>query len=195
MKKLILSFLLLVVFFLVGCGPTTGSTPPMSQPVDASQIPAQENYYCVTPGSDNGKSWGAGAWVCYDTRAYEVTAVVLGDISSNQTVNSTISGYSYNGYGSVSGRTWTDGKGVLPVQIKSIDPAADWLDISLPYILKTSDLGAMGIPAGATVTFICNRDVEVLSPVFSGQTLSSNRVTDELDNCRMKTKNFIPAGQ
>lgn len=193
MKKFILLVLVILGILLTACQPVTGATPPMQQPVDKSQVPAGENFYCVTPGSDNGKSWKSDSWVCYDTRAYEIVAVVLGDLSSNQTVNGSGSGYVVNGYGSSTMHIWTEGKGILPVQIKGVSPSADWLDTSLPYILKTSDLGAMGIPVGATVTFICNHDVEVLSPVFSGQTLSKDRVTDEMDNCRMKTKNFIPA--
>jgi uncharacterized protein YceK len=185
--KYLIPVLLLVAVLLSACGSPV-------QAVDPSQIPADEKYYCVRPESDNGNSWHPNAVVCYDTQVYTVVATVLGDLSSNQTVSGEFTSHGYgNGYSSGYGRMWTDGKGVLPVQINSINPPADWLRTDLPYIVKTTDLGVMGVPAGAQITLICNHDVEVLSPVFPNQTLSTDRLTDELDNCRLDTKNYIPA--
>lgn len=195
MKKSILFVLVLFAFLMAACAPEISQNAPPPPPVDS---PAGEKYYCTSPESDNGNSWLSGAKICYDTQAYRLDVQVLGDLSSNQTTNGSISGSSIGGYGSVSGRIWTEGKGILPVQIISMNPAPDtswgnWLDLSLPYLLKTTDLGFMGVPAGAKVTVICNHDVEVLSPVFNGQTFTQNRVTHELDDCRLVTKNYIPA--
>lgn len=194
MKKLIFLLLVLLVAVLSVACETTKAEPP---PPPSAEAPADERYYCTTPESDSGKTWGT-AQICYDTQVYTLSVTVLGEMSSNQTVSGSFSGSSYGGTGFSSGRMWTDGKGILPVMINSINPAPDpafgnWLDTSLPYVLKTTDLGLLGVPAGATTTVICNHDVEALSPVFTGQTFTKNRMTHELDVCRMVTKNFIPA--
>jgi len=182
--KRFLIVLLAIISLLAACAPVDAVAP--------DKLPENERYYCTSPESDNGHSWSANARVCYDTQVYKLRVKVLGDLASNQTTNGSISGSSYNGFGSVSGRIWTEGKGVLPVQILSINPEAPWINADLPYVLKTTDLGVMGVPAGAEIYVICNHDVEVLSPVFGGQTLSTDRLTDELDDCRMATKNYTP---
>lgn len=183
MKKLIL----LVILLLVACSPEISASAPPPPPEVA---PENENFYCTIPESDNGLAWANGSRVCYDTQVYELTVNVLGDLASNQTTSGEISGGSYGSYGSVSGRIWTDGKGVLPVMIVSMNIAATWIDLTQPYLLKTTDLKVMGVPAGSRITVICQHDVEALSPSFTGQTFTRNRVTDELDNCRMKTGNY-----
>lgn len=196
MKQLnkVLFMVFLVVGILAACD-TGKAAPPPPPSVEA---PINEKYFCTFPESDNGKSWKSGTQVCYDTAVYTLAVKVLGDISNNQTVQGYSSGSMYGGYGYSSSRMWTEGKGVLPVQIISMNPVADaswgeWLDTSKPYILKTSDLGFMAVPSGGTVTVICNHDVEALSPVFTGQTFTQDRLSHELDNCRLKTKNFDPA--
>lgn len=194
MKKFVVLLVILIALVFSACAPTTSQEIPTAPP---NESPVMEKYYCTTPGSDNGMSWKPNSQVCYDTQVYQLSVQILGDISSNQQTRGSMSGYSMNGYGSVSGRIWTEGKGIIPVKIVSMNPPADeswgkWLDISLPYILKTVDLGFLGVPAGSIVETICQHDVEVLSPSFSGQTFTMDRVTHELDNCRLKTKNFTP---
>ncbi len=187
MKKLIWLFLVIFSLALLSgrCAPS-----PKDQAVDPSQAPVTENYYCKHPDSDNGNSFGSNASVCYDTRVYKLTVKVLGELASNQTTNGSISGFSTGSYGSVSGRIWTEGKGVLPVQILEMSPETNWLDISKPNLVKTTDLKAMGLPVGAITQIICMRDVEVLSAVFPGQTLTTDRLTNELDNCRLVSPTF-----
>lgn len=190
MRKKLISLLLLVGIFMTACGAEISSTlPTPSAPIAP---PSGEQFLCVRPESDNGISWDYDSRVCYDTQAYTLDVEVLGDLSSNQTVSGNISGSSVNGIGSVSGRMWTDGKGVLPVMIVNIHPTASWVDIALPYILKTTDLKTMGLPVGSRVKMVCSHDVEASSPSFTGQTLTQDRITDELDNCRLVTGNFIP---
>ncbi len=186
MKKLILSLVLLLGILLGACAPQ-----PV-QAVEPSQAPANEKFYCIRPESDNGNSWATGAQVCYDTQVYTLSVKLLGESVSNQTQHSTLYGSSYGGYGSVSGKSWTEGKGVFAGEILTMSPEADWVNKSLPYVFKTTDLGIMGIPDGATIELLCNHDVEVLSPVFPYQTLTTDRLTDELDDCRLKSKNFVP---
>lgn len=153
--------------------------------VDPSTVSKEESVTSQYPESDNGKSWAFGSRVEYDTQTYKLYVEILGELSSNQTTNGSISGFSTSGYGSVSGRIWTEGKGILPVKVLTMSPTVEWIDILLPVLLKTSDLKVMGVPVGAMIDLICNHDVEVLSPVFTGQTLTTDRLTDELDNCRM----------
>lgn len=199
MKKLIWVQALMAVlcFVFAACAPEIAENAP---PPPAAAVPANEKYLCVQPDTDNGISFATGSRVCYDTKVYTLKVQLLGDIASNQTTNATISGSSYGGYGGVSGRMWTDGKGVIRVMILNMSPEQDtswgtWIDLSLPYILKTTDLGFLGVPDGAVVDAICQHDVEVLSPSFSGQTFTADRITHELDNCRLLTKNYVPSGQ
>ena len=175
---------MILVLLAIACAPEISDSAPPPPPETA---PAQENFYCTSPESDNGLFWAAGSRVCYDTQVYDLTVTVLGDLESNQTTNGSFSGYG-NGYSS--GRIWTEGKGVVPVQINNMNISASWIDLTKPYLLKTTDLKVMGVPAGSTITVICQHDVEALSPSFPGQTFTANRVTDELDNCRMKTGNY-----
>ena len=50
----------------------------------------------------------------------------------------------------------------------------------------------MGLPTGATTTFICNLDTEVLSPVENNQILTEDRITYESDDCRMASPIYLP---
>ena len=87
---------------------------------------------------------------------------------------------------------WQDGKGLLPVRILSITPSYAIVPAGTNIILKTSDLKAMALPTGATTTFICNLDTEVLSPVENNQILTEDRITYESDDCRMASPIYLP---
>lgn len=150
---------------------------------------------CSPPESDNANEWATGACVEISTQVYTVVVVVYDDIASHTEVNAegSSSGGAYGGYGSYSSsfRMWQDGKGILPVQLISVSPDFHELAPGDLFLLKTSDLKAMSIPVGATARFICNEDVEVLSPNQDRQVLTSDRLTYELDDCRMETPRFV----
>lgn len=182
MKKLILLVLVLFGILAAACG-------PIETPVDPSQVAPEESTTMQVPESDNGKSWSLTSMISFDTQVYTLRVKAHEEVSSTQSING--QSFGYNGYSY--GRVWTDGKGVIAVDILEMSPSASWVDTSLPYILKTSDIGVMAIPVGAEFEIICNHDVEVLSPVFNYQTLTTDRLTDELDSCRLITKNYTPA--
>ena|SRR5688572_7068277 len=179
--RIFLSIIVLIGAMLSACAPVT-PVPPSEANNDAAT--------CIAPGSDNGLAWDSSACVYVDTNVYVVKVQVIGDMSNNQTENGSISGMSVNGTGGVSGRIWTEGKGILPVQVISIDPVFEGINPEDMIILKTTDLKALGLPVGAYVTFLCNRDPEVLSPVYNFQTMTTDRVTYELDDCRMASPEF-----
>jgi len=178
MKKFRYLPLLLLLLFAACSTPVPPDDPSVNQVL------------MTNPESDNDFSWSMLAQVEVYTQAYTVSITVAEEMVSNKTLQGEGSVFGYGGYVSGSMRIWQEGKGLLPVRVNSISPL-----ISLPgmdltgktIILKTSDLKAMGLPNGATTTLVCNLDTEVLSPVTSSQTLTTDRLTYELDACRMLT--------
>ena len=179
--RIFLSIIVLIGALLSACAPVTPVAPSEAN---------NDQETCVYPVPDNNNRWREGACVYVDTNVYTLKVQVVGDMASNQTQNGSISGVSINGTGGVSGRIWTEGKGILPVRVVSIDPAFEGVTPEDTIVLKTTDLKAVGLPVGAYATFLCNRDPEVLSPVYDLQTMTTDRVTYELDDCRMASPEF-----
>lgn len=177
--------LLLAAFVLAGCygGPET-PVPPSDSSVIRSG--------CVRPESDNQYTWNSNSCVEVSTTVYRVRVKVDDEIVSHSETNADGSMMVIGGLGAGSYRMWQEGKGLLPVRLLSIDPEADRISVGSNLILKTSDLKAMGLPTGSTAEFICNMDTEVLSPVQHNQVLTTNRLTYELDDCRMTLPTFRP---
>ena len=182
--KIFASLMLGLSFLLSACGPAATPVPPSD--------PSVEKTKCVYPESDNKYSWAYNACVTVSTITYKIIVTVADQIVSNTQLHGSGSGTTVNGVGSVSYRMWQDGKGLLPAEVVSLDPAIDGISAGTHIILKTTDLKAMALPAGATATFICNLDNEVLSPVQSGQVLTSDKQTYELDDCRMTSPAYKP---
>lgn len=162
----------------------------VAQPVDPSAVPTDKQTLQTYPESDNTHSWAVGSRVDVDTTVYKVRVRSLGDMVSRVETNAR--GSSYNGTGSFS--MWQDGKGHLPVEVLSLKPAVAGTAAGDTIILKTSDSKPMALPTGAEFEVICNLDTEVLSPVMSGQVLTTEHLTYELDNCRMTTMKFYADG-
>jgi len=191
MKKFFVVFVLLLSVLLAACEGTV-------RPVNFDESGAPE-VLCVKPESDNKYYWSSISCVEVNTRAYVVVVDVVDEITNHTEVNAESYGYGtmYGGYGyaSSSMRMWQDGKGLLPVTIVTVNPPFHDLQVGDTIILKTTDLKAMAIPAGARATFVCNEDTEVVSPVKSNQTLTTDRITYELDDCRMLTPEYVlPVG-
>lgn len=186
MKKMF-GILVLLGLLVSACAPQAAVAPD-----DPSVVKEEQ----VSPESDNKYSWSLNSYVDVSTTVYTVIVRVNDDIVNHTEVNGSGSAFMYGGYGSASMRIWQEGKGLLPVVVDSISPAVDYIPVGSMIILKTSDLKAMGLPNGATATFICNMDTEVLSPVQHSQVLTTDRLTKELDDCRMTTPVYIaPSGQ
>lgn len=191
MNKLLKNVLVLLVafsFLLSSCD----AVPADYQTAIASgEVREQE---CVSAPSDNGKMWAMNSCVWVSTVAYEVTVRISDDLLSTQTINSesygSVVGMGGSVYGSSSSRMWTEGKGTVPVKLLNISHEFPMVEVGQLIILKTTDLKAISLPVGAIVLFVCSQDAEVTSPVYSGQLLTTDRVTYELDNCRMKSPAF-----
>jgi hypothetical protein len=179
MKKLsnVMVFLVIALALILGtlaCGaPTSGPASPSD-----------------SPGSDNSFTYAYDVGIEVSTETFTVVATIFDDMVNHTEINASGGGYMVNGTGAPYLRVWQDGKGLLPVVILSIDPEYKYLISGTFAVLKTSDLKVMGAPTGATIRLICLDDVEVLSPSYSGQVLTTDKVTHELDNCRMVTPEF-----
>lgn len=173
--------LIVVLLFivLVGCAPIKPVDPSLATPA-----------VCVRPETDNSQMWALGACVDVSTTVYTVVVRVDSQIVNHSEMN--VAGSTYNGTGSF--RMWQDGKGILPVILVSINPPFPELEPSDRILIKTSDLKAMALPEGAQTTFICNEDIEVLSPNTTGQVLTTDRLTRELDDCRMLLPSYLISG-
>lgn len=186
MKKIVW---LLVMFLLVGCAaPVTPvavvSGTNVAPNAEGTMVPIPDKA-CVRPESDNSYHWSSNACVYVDTSVWTVKVRINDEMVNKVDNKSEGSAFAYGGYALASYRSWTEGKGQLPVIIISIEPDFPELYAGLPIVLKTSDSKAMALPNGAVTEFICNQDVEVLSPVIDWQVLTDDRLTYELDDCRM----------
>lgn len=161
-------------------------------PVDPNSSEVARNV-CSPPESDNKNVWALGSCVTVSTTVYTVRVRISDDINNHTTISGSGSSFGTSNYSGSSFRLWQDGKGILPVFVVAISPEFHNLQQESGYILlKTSDLKAMALPISATATFICNEDVEVLSPNQNSQVLTTDRLTYELDDCRMTTPAFLP---
>lgn len=177
---IVLVFLVILLATCSGCG---------SNPV-APGDPSVNQVLKTNPESDNDFSWSAQVEVEVFTQAYTVNITVAENVVSNTTIQGSGNIFGYGGFVSGNMRIWQEGKGLLPVRVNSIAPEINLPGMDLSgktIVIKTSDLKAMGLPNGATTTIICNLDTEVLSPVTNGQKLTTDRLTYELDACRMTT--------
>jgi hypothetical protein len=184
MKRKLLLLVLITGLLLTACGPTTApaTPPPVGSAPDSKR----------SPDTDNKYSWSSDSYVPVTTQVYTIEVKVADEIVNHTELNGTGSAVAINGYGSASMRIWQDGKGLLPVKLLSISPAYVGLEPGVFLILKTSDLKAMALPAQSTTKFVCNLDTEVLSPVEDRQLLTTDRITYELDNCRMILPTYNP---
>lgn len=179
MRKNFTILVLVVVMVLVGCAPPVEATPvaPSDESVSDTGM--------VYPESDNDYRWASDSRVEVETAVYVIKVMVKEELTNHTEVSGSGSAFAYGGFASASMRIWQDGKGLLPVEVLSLDPVVEFIETGMTLVLKTSDLKAMGLPNGAVTTFICNMDTEVLSPVEYNQTLTTAHLTKELDNCRM----------
>lgn len=170
-----MKYLFVLVLVLAGCG--SGVLPSDYTNIDV---------VCTMAESDNGLSFER---TCLETSTsvYTLAVEVLDLIVSHQTTSA--EAIAVNGFASY--RQWQDGKGLLPVKVISISPEFPGLKPGDLVILKTVDLKAMALPGGVYTSFRCNQDLEVVSPNYNGQTLTKDRITYELDDCRMFSPEYL----
>lgn len=121
-----------------------------------------------------------------DPNVYTVT-LVLEQEDGYTEGHAALSGASFNGYGSVSGRYWEDGKGILRGTLESVQPTVVFADAGDTIVIKTTDRKVMGLIPGDAVVFACIADFE---PVCAINETDSARVGDcleiwEFDYCRI----------
>lgn len=187
MKKIDV-ILAMVAVLLAGCGAP-------QKPVE-NTAPNVTPIACVHPESDNSYSWSYNSCVDVSKQVYSITVQVADEIVNHTETNASGSGSGFVsggvGFASSSWRMWQDGKGILPTKVIAMSPEFQGVAVGDYILLKTSDLKAMALPNGAQAQFICNQDVEILSPVENGQVLTTDRLTYELDDCRMVSPEFVP---
>ncbi len=180
-------FCALAIMFIAACTPRPTVTPvaPDNPVVAGTQVAA------VRPESDNNYQWDYRSVVAVDTQVYTIMIEVYGNTTNYSETNGSISGIGFSGYSSMSGRIWQDGKGILPIILKSVSPSIAGLEAGRLMIIKTTDLKAMALEPGYITEFKCNLDNEVISPVTNGQILTTDRQTYEFDDCRMTDGTFV----
>lgn len=106
---------------------------------------------------------------------------------SHETSNAYLSGYSFGGYGGVSGRFWQEGKGLLRGTVVSLEPDVSFAERGNLIVIKTTDLKVMGLLPGDVVKFACTVDFE---PVCAKNEVNRTVTGDcveiwEFDFCRI----------
>jgi hypothetical protein len=150
--------------------------------------------------SDSSQSYnvdGKNSRVPVDDHVYEVTGEVVGAVNSVtrqvKPAEGSVGGYSYGGYGSMSGSYFGEinkGKGYVRLLVTSANPSTTSAQPGSVSILKVTDTKATALEEGDVVTFKCRRQYEAIAAVRDNQTFNSKdtRVeTWELDYCRMET--------
>lgn len=181
MKRVV--FLILLVIGLSACVFDV-------MPVDR-EVNNVEEKGLVHPESDNEFSWSFNPKVEVSTQVYKLTVRVEDRLISHTEHEAYGSGGIYGSYGYMTYRMEQSGKGILPVRVLKISPDFPGIMPEDLIILKTTDLKAMALPTGAEAQFVCNEDIEVVSPNIDRQILTTDRLTRELDDCRMLTPVFL----
>jgi len=123
----------------------------------------------------------------YNSNLYYLTLELENEPSNYSQLNGSISGFTVNGFGSMSGSIWEDGKGLVRGEIKELTPETDFASVSDTIIIKTTDFKVMGLKPGDTAYFVCTVDFE---PVCAAKGEYSNVPVCydiwEFDYCRMR---------
>ena len=129
-----------------------------------------------------------------DSNLYDMTLEIKQDISGYSQTQGSMSGGMVNGFGSVSGVIWTEGKGLLRGNILSLSPSVSFTEVGREVIVKTTDFKVTALGPGDKVFLVCTTDYEPICSVEQdGYGAAECRDTWEFDYCRML--DFEPAGQ
>jgi len=124
-----------------------------------------------------------------DTNVYTIELHLEQEEESYSQGHAYLSGSSFNGYGSVSGRYWEEGKGILRGTLISVNPNVDveGINVGQPIVIKTTDYKVMGLVAGDTVEFACTIDYEPVCAKSDTTATSTGDCVDiwEFDFCRI----------
>jgi hypothetical protein len=179
MKKFVVTLLLLVTLLVSACT-VSNQAPP--------------------PASDNGDaSWelvnGVAPTAPVDDTIYSIDGKVVAGIESLtrqvSPAQGSVSGYSINGVGGMSGYYTgpvINGKSFVRILISTIDPPSKLADIGQIVILKVLDTKATALLPGDIVSLKCRAQYEAVAPIRVRETFDPEKyATWEFDFCRLVT--------
>lgn len=121
-----------------------------------------------------------------DSNLYEITLKINSDVGGYSQTQGSVSGITVNGYGSVGGAIWTDGKGLVRGKILSLSPSVSFAEVGDEIILKTTDFKIAALKPGDTVSLICTADYEPICSIKKDdRTIETCIDLWEFDFCRM----------
>lgn len=165
MKKLFL--LLLIALLVVACAPNQG----------------------LKPQSDNKQaSFDVNDRVEEDANIYTITGVIenlpQSLVRQYRSSRGSVVGSGGFVYGSYSGEV-LDGKSMQRLRVQDVTPPTDLAPYGSIVLLKSTDTKASALLDGDLVTFKCRAQEEPVAAILSGEDLTDEHSTWELDYCRL----------
>ena len=124
-----------------------------------------------------------------DETLYHLTLKISSDVSGYSQIQGSMSGATFNGFGSVSGAIWQDGKGLVRGELLNLSPSVSFAKVGDEIVVKTTDFKIVALWANDIVHLTCTADYE---PICSMRTTDSGYVEAanceenwEFDYCRM----------
>jgi hypothetical protein len=122
----------------------------------------------------------------YDPNLYRLTVRVGGESKDHTELHGSGSSWSVNGTGGGSVSFWQDGKGIIPAEVKSIQPSPGFIRVGDNVVLKSEDLKLGRVQDGWVIDVKCRIDYEPVKNLgVVGEVNDARDVqTWELDDCR-----------
>jgi len=124
-----------------------------------------------------------------DEQVYNVRMRV-GFFEDYQNSYSTLSGASLDGFGMLSGVSWTEGKGLIRGSLLSSSPEVSFVHRSQPLVVKTTDTKLKLVISGDVLNLYCTVDYEPVCQqgerLDDGTYATICEETWEFDYCRLK---------
>jgi len=131
--------------------------------------------------TDQGKAINAKI----DPNLYFLEIKIDDDILSHSRIEGSFSGSVIGGYGSMGGRIWQEGKGLLRGELLSVNPSVSFAEVGEQIIVKTTDLKIMSLRHGEIVHLGCTSDYEPICALDEDGSPGECFDLWEFDYCRM----------
>jgi hypothetical protein len=125
-----------------------------------------------------------------DESLYHLTIKISSEVDSYSQIHGSLSGAMFNGFGSMSGAIWQDGKGLVRGELLDLSPSVSFAKIGDEIVVKTTDFKIVALWANDIVHLTCTADYE---PICSMRTTDGGDVVAgncednwEFDYCRMR---------
>ena len=126
-----------------------------------------------------------------DPNLYFLEIKIDDDVLSHSTIQGSLSGSVIGGYGSMGGRIWQEGKGLLRGELLSVNPTVPFADVGQQIIVKTTDLKIMSLRHGEVVRLGCTSDYEPICALTEDGEIGECYELWEFDYCRMIDFNTV----